>query len=74
MRRRREVPKIRHHKHTNQACVRLNGENFYFGTYGTQASKDLQGKKIAEWLANGRTLPRPELQPTKVEEGKPELV
>jgi integrase len=74
VRRRKNPPKICLHKGSGQAVVRLDGRDIYLGVFGTQASLDLYDQKIAEWLAGGRKLPRPEIQPTTVEEVKTELV
>jgi integrase len=80
MRSRNEVPKIRRHKGTGQAYVRLDKRDIYLGQYGTQASIDLYDQKIAEWLAGGRKLPRSEIQPTRADRAeesrpvKPDLV
>ena len=52
------TPSYRLHKPTGQAVVRLNGRDLYLGRHNTQASKAEYDHLIAEWLANGRRLPR----------------
>jgi integrase len=46
------------HKHTGQAVVRLNGVDHYLGPHDTPESRAEYDRLIAEWLANGRQLPR----------------
>ncbi len=55
-----EVPKYRKHKASGQAVVKLNGRMFYLGPHGTETSKREYDRLVAEWLANGRTLPADE--------------
>ena len=55
---RTRTPSYRRHKPTGQAIVSLSGKIFYLGLYGTEASKKKYDRLIAEWLANGRRLPR----------------
>ena len=54
---RKRTPSYRHHKPSNQAFVELNGKRKYLGVYGTPASRQAYHRKVAEWEANGRTLP-----------------
>jgi integrase len=35
----------------------LDGKTFYLGTHGSEASRALYNRLLAEWLANGRRLP-----------------
>ena len=51
-------PKYRKHKATGQAVVTLNGKDFYLGPYGSKASRVEYDRITAEWLQNGRSLPR----------------
>lgn len=38
------------------AVVRLNGRDFYLGSFGSPEAKTAYEKLIAEWLASGRRL------------------
>jgi hypothetical protein len=51
------TPTYRTHKATGQAVVTLNGKDIYLGRFGSPASKEKYDRVIADWLANGRTLP-----------------
>ena len=53
-------PKYRKHKSTGQAIVTLDGKDFYLGPHGTKTSKAEYDRLIGEWLANGRSLPKPD--------------
>jgi len=48
------TPKYRLHKGSGQALVQINGERTYLGKYGTEESKELYRKLVAEWLASGQ--------------------
>ena len=61
------VPKYRHHKPTGQAVVTLSGKDHYLGPWKTRASRAEYDRLIGEWLAAGRSLPRPEAQLTVAE-------
>jgi integrase len=61
------MPKYRRHKPTGQAVVTLNGKDFYLGRYGTRASRVEFDRLIGEWLAAGRTVPKPPGQVTIAE-------
>jgi hypothetical protein len=54
----KRVPKYRHHKPSGQAVVTLDGHDHYLGKHDTEASKQEYDRLIAEWLANGRRMPR----------------
>lgn len=54
------VPSYRRHKSSGQAIVTLNGKDHLLGPYGTVPSRNRYNRLIAEWLANGRQLPRPD--------------
>ena len=56
--RKTRTPSYRHHKSSGQAVASLNGRDFYLGKYGTDASRAEYDRLIAEWLVNGRRLPR----------------
>jgi integrase len=57
MRKDQYIPRpTRHAK--GSAVVRLNGQDFYLGAFGSPAAKAAYETLIAEWLANGRQLPR----------------
>lgn len=49
------LPKYRKHRASGQAIVTLGGRDHYLGPHGTQASRTLYDRLIAEWLANGRS-------------------
>jgi hypothetical protein len=51
-------PTYRKHKPSGQAVVTLYGKDHYLGHYGTKASKERYDCLIAEYLRNGRTMPR----------------
>ncbi|MGA2496757.1 MAG: site-specific integrase [Tepidisphaeraceae bacterium] len=51
------VPKISHHKASGQAVVRLDGRDFYLGSWGTEVARGEYDRIVAEWLANGRHSP-----------------
>src|SRR5262249_10784133 len=52
------TPAYRLHTPTGRAVVTLCDRDFYLGKYGTRESRAEYDRIIAEWLANGRTLPR----------------
>jgi hypothetical protein len=58
----RRVPKYRHHKPTGQAVVTLSGKDHYLGPRKTATSRAEYDRLIGEWLAAGRSLPKPEAQ------------
>jgi hypothetical protein len=47
--------------------VSLNGTDVFLGLYRSVASKDEYDRVIAEWLSNGRQLPRKSLNYTAAE-------
>src|SRR5262245_17222821 len=49
-----QVPRYRKHKASGQAIVKLSGQVFYLGPYGTKASKEAYDRAVAEWFARGR--------------------
>jgi len=51
------IPNYRLHKATGQAFVELGGRRFYLGKHGSKASREEYERRIAEYFANGRTLP-----------------
>ncbi|QEG23900.1 tyrosine-type recombinase/integrase [Mariniblastus fucicola] len=53
-------PKYRKHRKTGQAVVTLSGKDFYLGLHGSKASKQQYDMLVAQWLANGRLLPKSE--------------
>ena len=53
------VPSYRHHKPTGQAVVTLGGRDIYLGRWNSSQSRHEYDRIIGEWLASGRTLPRP---------------
>ncbi len=61
------VPKLRHHKPSEQAFVELNGHRKYLGVYGKPETNEHYHRVIAEWLANGCRVPVDPYQITIVE-------
>ncbi len=57
----RSTPKYRKHRASGQAIVTIGGRDFYLGPHGSKASIREYDRLIAEWLANGRTLPGDEI-------------
>ena len=53
----RSVPKYRKHKASGQAIVTPEGNDFYLGTHGSQASLNEYDRLVGEWQSNGRRLP-----------------
>jgi integrase len=51
------TPKYRKHKASGQAVVTIDGKDHYLGRHGTKASEREYDRLIAEWIANGRTVP-----------------
>lgn len=56
---RRKLPKFRVHKHSQQAYVELSGHRFYLGHHESPEARERYQQRLAEWLANGRTLVAP---------------
>lgn len=52
------VPGLCKHRATGQAVVRLNGRDFYLGSYGSSAAKVEYDRLINDWLAHGRQISR----------------
>lgn len=48
------LPKYRRHKASGQGVATIGGKDFYFGPYGTKASKADYDRRCAEWLAAKR--------------------
>ena len=61
------VPTYRRHKPSGQPVVNLDGQDVYLGPWNTKASRAEYDRLIGEWLAAGRTLPRPEADLTIAE-------
>jgi integrase len=55
-----KLPSFCKHRATGRAVVRLSGKDIYLGPYGSAAAKAEYDRLIAEWLANGRQLLRPD--------------
>ncbi|HAN99524.1 MAG TPA: site-specific integrase [Planctomycetaceae bacterium] len=55
----RRIPAYRRHKSTGQAVVTLDGRDFYLGRYASPTSRAEYDRLVSEWLARGRSLPRP---------------
>lgn len=54
----KRIPKLCQHKASGRALVTLNGKDFYLGAWGSPEAPEEYNRLIAEWLANGRCLPR----------------
>ena len=52
------IPSYRHHKHSDQAVVTLNGHDFYLGKWQSDESRQEYDRHIAEWISNGRRIPQ----------------
>jgi hypothetical protein len=53
------VPAYRLHKVSGNAVVTLDGRDIYLGPHGSALSRAEYNRVIAEWMANGRQLPKP---------------
>ncbi|MCI0464670.1 MAG: tyrosine-type recombinase/integrase [Gemmataceae bacterium] len=53
----RRTPSYCLHRASGQAVVRIDGKDHYLGKYGSPESRAEYDRLIAEWLANGRSLP-----------------
>jgi hypothetical protein len=62
-----KTPKYRLHRKSSQAFVEINGRRIYLGDYESPATREKYPALIAEWEANGRTLPVPPEEITVVE-------
>lgn len=62
-------PRYRHHRPSQQAVVTIDGREIYLGRHGTAASWEKYDRLILEWLANDRSLPKPQEAITIVELG-----
>ncbi len=56
------TPKYRLHKPTGQSFVEIEGKRHYLGLHNTPASIKMYARVIAEWEANGYSLPVPKDQ------------
>ena len=52
------TPSYRHHRPSGQAVVTLNGRDVYLGRHDSPESRAEYDRVIAQWLANGRQMPR----------------
>lgn len=57
------VPKYRLHRPSGQARVTIDGQDFYLGPWKTRASLAEYDRLIAEWIAGGRRLAKPNAAP-----------
>jgi integrase len=48
------IPKLCHHKASDQAVVRLGGKDYYLGPWGSHTTRVEYDRLVGEWLANGR--------------------
>lgn len=51
------IPKLRLHKPSGRAVVRLDGDDYYLGKFGSPESKDEYDRLIGEWMLRGRQAP-----------------
>jgi len=51
------TPSYRHHKPSGRAVTTIGGRDYYLGKWQSKQSKQEYDRLIAEWLANGRSLP-----------------
>lgn len=51
------IPKLRHHKATDQGYIVLNRKVIYLGKYGLPETTEKYHQAMAEWLACGQQLP-----------------
>jgi integrase len=51
------VPKLRLHKPSGRAVVRLNGRDYYLGRFGSPESQAEYDRLIGEWILAGRQTP-----------------
>jgi integrase len=58
----RSIPRMRHHK-SGHAVVRLSGEDFWLGKFGTPESFSRYQQALSEWLARGCISRRRAAQP-----------
>jgi integrase len=49
-------PSYRHHKPSGRAVVTLNGKDHYLGPWQSDASKTEYRRRVAEWMATGKTI------------------
>lgn len=61
------TPSLKHHKHTNQAYVLLDGRRHYLGKFGLPETDRAYHRLIAEWITAGYRLPVPEEKITVLE-------
>lgn len=59
MSRPRQIPRHCHHKASGRGVVRLGGKDHYTGPWGSPEAEAAYERLVAEWLANGRSLPDP---------------
>ena len=64
-----QIPKLSRHQR-GQAFVKISGRQIWLGRYGDPFTREKYDRLVAEWLANGRTLPQPstQIRPLKVVE------
>ena len=60
-----KLPSYRHHKSDGRAVVTLDGRDVYLGKYGTPESRAEYDRVVAEWLAAGRSRPKPAARPAE---------
>jgi len=61
------VPSYRLHRQSGQAIVTLSNKDILLGPHGTAASRGEYRRRLAEWIVNGRRLPRTGLDLTVTE-------
>ena len=55
---RHALPKYRLHRASGQAVITVGGCDYYLGPFGSPGSFEARDRIVAQWLANGRTIPR----------------
>lgn len=63
-----KIPSYRHNKATNRAVVTISGKDFWLGSYESPESHRRYDALIAEWISNGRRLPRADDEPITIAE------
>jgi hypothetical protein len=65
------IPKLRLHKPSGRVVVRLDGNDYYVGKFGSPESQDEYDRLIGEWMLRGRQAPsKPGRQSTEMSVGE----
>jgi hypothetical protein len=60
----KSIPRMRHHRRSGHGVVRLSGEDFWLGKFGTPESFQRYQHALSEWRARGCISRRKAAQPT----------